>query len=53
LGANQKRGDEAEIRDLIEAWAAAVRRRDLAGILRNHSADILMFDVPLPLQSKG
>jgi ketosteroid isomerase-like protein len=45
--------DEAEVRQLVEEWAGAVRRRDLAGILRNHSSDILMFDVPPPLQSRG
>ena len=49
----QQRDDEREIRDLIEAWAAAVRRRDVAGALENHSADILMFDVPPPLKSEG
>ena len=45
--------DEATIRDMIESWAAAVRRRDLDGILQNHSSDIVMFDVPPPFQSKG
>lgn len=45
--------DEAAIRDVVESWAAAVRRRDFEGILRNHSSDILMFDVPPPFQSKG
>jgi hypothetical protein len=30
-----------------------VRRRNFAGILENHSADILMFDVPPPFQSRG
>jgi ketosteroid isomerase-like protein len=45
--------DETEIRNLVESWAAAVRRKDFGGILRNHSPDILMFDVPPPLQSKG
>src|SRR3984957_2928564 len=44
---------EAEIRDVIEPWAAAVRRRDFEGILQNHSSDIVMFDVPPPFQSKG
>jgi uncharacterized protein (TIGR02246 family) len=44
---------ESEIRTLIENWADAVRRRDYDAILRNHSRDILMFDVPPPLQSKG
>jgi ketosteroid isomerase-like protein len=45
--------DEIEIRSLIENWASAVRKKDFAGILLNHSPDILMFDVPPPLQSKG
>jgi uncharacterized protein (TIGR02246 family) len=45
--------DEAAIRDLVESWAAAVRRRDFDGILQNHSSDIVMFDVPPPFQSKG
>jgi uncharacterized protein (TIGR02246 family) len=51
----QQRGseDDAAIRAVIESWTAAVRRRDIAGILQNHSADIVMFDVPPPFQSKG
>jgi uncharacterized protein (TIGR02246 family) len=45
--------DEDAIRDLVENWARAVRLKDLDGILANHSPDILMFDVPPPIQSKG
>jgi uncharacterized protein (TIGR02246 family) len=45
--------DEAAIRDLVENWASAVRAKNFEGILANHSPDILMFDVPPPLQSKG
>jgi uncharacterized protein (TIGR02246 family) len=45
--------DEAVIRELVESWARAVRAKDLDGILANHSTDILMFDVPPPMQSKG
>lgn len=45
--------DEAAIRELVESWARAVRAKDLDGILANHSTDILMFDVPPPVQSKG
>jgi uncharacterized protein (TIGR02246 family) len=50
---NNRSADEAAIRDLIENWAKAVRTRNLDGILDKHSPDILMFDVPPPLQSKG
>ncbi len=45
--------DEAAVRDLIEAWADSVRRKDFPGILRNHAADFVMFDVPPPFKSVG
>jgi uncharacterized protein (TIGR02246 family) len=45
--------DTAAIRNLVESWTAAVRRKDYEGILRHHSPDIVMFDVPPPFQSKG
>src|SRR6266540_2814649 len=45
--------DETAIRNLVENWARAVRTKNLDGILANHSPDILMFDVPPPVQSKG
>ncbi len=45
--------DEVAIRDIVELWASAVRRRDFEGILRSHSPDMLMFDLPPPLQSQG
>jgi ketosteroid isomerase-like protein len=44
---------ESQIRALIESWALAVRRHDLPGILAHHSDDVVMFDVPPPLQSRG
>ena len=45
--------DATVIRTLIENWAAAVRGRNLDAILAHHSPDIVMFDVPPPIQSKG
>ena len=45
--------DQSAIRELVENWASAVRGKDLNGILANHSPDILMFDVPMPLVSRG
>ncbi|MGI0023930.1 MAG: YybH family protein [Nitrososphaera sp.] len=50
---NNSTTDEAAIRDLVQNWAKAVRTKNLNGILANHSPDILMFDVPPPVQSKG
>lgn len=45
--------DENEVRRLIERWAAAVRARDIAGVMAAHAPDVLMFDVPPPLQIRG
>jgi ketosteroid isomerase-like protein len=44
---------ETAIRELVEKWASAVRAKDFDGILANHAPDMLMFDVPPPLASKG
>jgi uncharacterized protein (TIGR02246 family) len=45
--------NDKAIRILIERWAAAVRAADMEAILANHADDVVMFDVPEPLQSKG
>jgi uncharacterized protein (TIGR02246 family) len=45
--------NEDQIRTLVENWAAAVRAKDLEGAVAHHTGDIVMFDVPLPLQSHG
>jgi uncharacterized protein (TIGR02246 family) len=45
--------NKTQIRTLVENWAKAVRAKDMDGVLAHHSDDILMFDVPMPLQSKG
>jgi uncharacterized protein (TIGR02246 family) len=39
---------EAQIRELIERWAAAVHRGDMEAVLADHADDIVMFDVPPP-----
>lgn len=40
--------DEDLIRQLVERWARAVHAGDLDGVLADHAADIVMFDVPPP-----
>jgi ketosteroid isomerase-like protein len=42
--------DTEQIRTLIERWADAVHRGDMAGVLADHAEDIVMFDVPPPQQ---
>ena len=45
--------EEIRIKALLEAWADAVRRHDIPAILAHHEPDIVMFDLPPPLQCKG
>jgi ketosteroid isomerase-like protein len=45
--------DEVEIHGLIDRWSAAVRAKDYDTIRADHDADMLMFDVPPPFQSRG
>jgi uncharacterized protein (TIGR02246 family) len=45
--------NEEQIRQLIENWTAAVKRKDINNILAHHSEDLIMFDVPPPFQSVG
>ncbi len=42
--------DEADIRRLIERWAAAVHAGELEVVLEDHAEDIVMFDVPPPYE---
>ena len=45
--------NHAQIRALVENWATAVRAKDMQGALAHHADDIVMFDVPMPLQARG
>jgi ketosteroid isomerase-like protein len=45
--------DREYVTDLIRAWELAIQRRDFDGTLAHHSPDILMFDVPEPIQARG
>jgi ketosteroid isomerase-like protein len=39
----------AEVRQRLEAWAAAVGAHDLPGVVAHHHRDIVLFDVPPPV----
>jgi ketosteroid isomerase-like protein len=45
--------EEALIKTLLEGWADAVRRHDLPAILAHHDQEMVMFDLPPPLQCRG
>ena len=45
--------EETRIKALLEDWTDAVRRHDVPTILAHHDPEIVMFDLPPPLQCKG
>jgi len=49
----QVNADEVRIEALLERWADAVRRHDVPAILAHHDRDMVMFDLPPPLQCRG
>jgi len=42
-----------EVTDVIRDWERAIQAGNLDGILAHHVEDIVMFDVPTPLQLRG
>jgi uncharacterized protein (TIGR02246 family) len=44
---------ESEIRSLIDAWAEALRAKDVAGRTAHYADDVLIFDVINPFQQAG
>ena len=38
---------------VIRSWEKAIQEGDIEAILANHTKDMLMFDVPEPIQNKG
>jgi ketosteroid isomerase-like protein len=45
--------NHTQIRTLVENWARAVRAQDMKSALEHHADNIVMFDVPMPLQARG
>lgn len=45
--------DESLIRQRLENWATALRAKDLDGLMSHYANDVLVFDVPPPLQYEG
>jgi ketosteroid isomerase-like protein len=48
-----KSTDEAQIRQLIDGLAKALRAKNVNGVMSNYAADVLTFDIVPPLQYLG
>ena len=51
--AKGKTGDEAQIRNLIEGWADAVRAQDVESMMSSYAPDVISFDAVGGLQIIG
>ncbi|MGY1778647.1 YybH family protein [Geodermatophilus sp. SYSU D00804] len=45
--------DELQVRQVLEAWARAVRRADVDAVVAVHTGDVVLFDVPPPMVVTG
>jgi ketosteroid isomerase-like protein len=45
--------EEAQIRQILDAWSAATRKGRKNDILANHDPDVLIYDVLAPLKYEG
>jgi ketosteroid isomerase-like protein len=53
MASNNTAIEVRNVTGLIREWEASVQRQDMAAVLAHHSPDILMFDVPEPIQARG
>lgn len=51
--ASEAAGDASQLRSLIEAWAEAVRAKDIDAVMHHYAPDVVVFDVMPPLFVKG
>jgi uncharacterized protein (TIGR02246 family) len=50
---SQRADDAAQIRNLIDDWAKAVRAKDVDEVVAHYAADVVTFDLAPPLQYAG
>jgi uncharacterized protein (TIGR02246 family) len=50
---SDRSGNDAEIRQVIERWVAAVRAKDADAATAAHAPDVVSFDLAPPLEYRG
>ena len=46
-------GEEGDLRRFVEGWAAAIRAKDVEGVLSHYARDAVTFDLAPPLEYAG
>jgi uncharacterized protein (TIGR02246 family) len=50
---DSKASGQAQIRQLIDRWAEALRAKDVSAVMSHYATDIVAFDLAPPLQYRG
>jgi ketosteroid isomerase-like protein len=50
---NRHAVNAGQIRERIEAWATALRAKDVEGVMSHYAPEVLVFDLPPPLRYVG
>ena len=53
MAPNNAASEEAQIRQRVAGWAKALRTKDVDGLMSHYARDIVVFDLPPPLEFKG
>ena len=53
MNTKNKLHGEAEVRTLLDGWAAAIRAKDSDAVLSHYASDLVQFDLAPPLEYSG
>jgi PhnB protein len=53
MNTKNKLHGEAEVRTLLDGWAAAIRSKDSDAVLSHYASDLVQFDLAPPLEYSG
>jgi len=47
------KNENESVKQILDEWFSDIQNQNLDGVIKNHSDNIVIFDVPKPLLSKG
>ncbi len=47
------KNENESVKQILDEWFSDIQNQNLDGVIKNHTDNIVIFDVPKPLQSKG
>lgn len=53
MSPDKNNAEERQVRELIDRWADALRARDIEKLMSHYAAELRVFDLAPPLESRG